>query len=270
MTNHTAGSYHFDKFDQQATELAILQRQAAAALTLEHTIWQDAGLKPDMQVLDMGCGSGITTAHLAEYVRDGTVLGVDSSIALLYEAERLKAGKKLKNMKFRHGNVYEPDLTARSFDFIYCRLLFQHLHEPGKALAALTGLLKPDGTICIVDIDDDFLLLHPEPMALQSFINRSAEAQKTDGGDRHVGRKLPAYLSSAGFKDVNATVKTVSSFELGMKMFSQLAFDFRTERLQEPELPAARQELSDIYAVLEQPAAWGAMGIFVATGKKPD
>ncbi|MFA6103216.1 MAG: methyltransferase domain-containing protein [Victivallaceae bacterium] len=270
MPDHTAGSYQFDKFDQQSSEFVILQRQAAAALALEHKIWQEAGLKPDMQVLDMGCGSGIISTHLAEYVRDGMVLGVDSSIALLHEAERLKVEKKLKNLKFRHGNVYEPGLPSGSFDFIYCRLLFQHLHEPEKALAALAGLLKPDGTVCIVDIDDDWLLLYPEPAELKSFISRSVEAQKADGGDRHAGRRLPAYLSSAGLKDVKAAVKVISSFELDLKRFMQLAFDFRIERLPEQDLKTARHELADIYAVLEQPSAWGAMGIFVATGKRPD
>lgn len=270
MPDHITGSYEFDKFNQQSSELAILQCQAAAAPALEHTIWQEAGLTPDMQVLDMGCGSGITSACLAEYVRNGTVLGVDHSIALLCEAERLKAEKKLKNLKFHHGNVYEPDLPPRSFDFIYCRLLFQHLHEPEKALAMLVRLLKPDGIICIVDIDDDFLLLYPEPVAMQSFIRRSVEAQKASGGDRHTGRKLPAYLNASGFKDVKTAVKVISSYDLDLEMFMQLAFDFRMERLPEPELQAAQHELTNIYAVLEQPSAWGAMGVFVATGKKPD
>jgi len=170
----------------------------------------------------------------------------------------------------RAGRTILHDVSVQAHAGEFIAVLGPNGAGKSTLLKVLAGLLKPDGTVCIVDIDDDWLLLYPEPAELKSFISRSVEAQKADGGDRHAGRRLPAYLSSAGLKDVKAAVKVISSFELDLKRFMQLAFDFRIERLPEQDLKAARHELADIYAVLEQPSAWGAMGIFVATGKRPD
>lgn len=261
------GSYGFDEFVSQETELEILKRQAESAVSLEKKIWKEAGLMPDMNVLDMGCGSGITSSYMAEYVHAGSVLGVDLSETLIENAEHLKQTRNISNLKFKVGDIYSLKPSGGEFDFIYCRFLFQHLKEPEKALRNLAGILKPKGIMCIVDIDDSWLTLYPESEDVGSLISRSARSQKADGGDRYVGRKLASYLYSAGFSEINTAVNTISSSDIGWDAFLKISFDFRIERLPEDEVSPAKQELKNIYRLSTNKFAWGAMGIFVATGK---
>jgi ubiquinone/menaquinone biosynthesis C-methylase UbiE len=268
MKNINAGSYDFDAFNTQENELKILQRQAELALPLEQKIWQEAGLAPGMKVLDMGCGSGITSGFMADYVCNGSVLGIDPSEKLIAQAELFKHENKTANLDFCVGDIYSNDLPENEFDFIYCRLLFQHLREPQKALSSLKKLLKPNGIICVVDIDDSWLMLHPEPEAMKKLVCRSAKAQEDDGGDRYTGRKLPQYLHLIGFKEIDSRINVISSFDIGLESFLKIAFDFRTERLPIEELAQAQLELNEIYSLANTPSAWGALGFFVATGKK--
>ena len=263
-----AGSYVYDDFKSQETELEILKRQASLAIQLEKTILEESGLKQDMDILDMGCGCGLTSIHLAEYAKDGSVWGVDPSKVLISEAQKLKSEKHLPNLKFSIGNVYGPGLPDKKFDFIYCRLLFQHLGDPAQALLNIYSMLKPNGIVCITDIDDSSLFLFPEPADLNSFITRSVKYQSLNGGDRYIGRKLPVYLNNAGFENIKTKIKAISSFDIGLTGFLQTALDFRLEQLPENELKTAQRELSDIYTEMRQSFAWGAMGLFVATGNK--
>lgn len=265
MTINT-GSYGFDKFASQDTELKILERQAALAVAMEQEVWREAGLRPDMDVLDMGCGSGATTGLMAAYASSGSVLGVDSSETLIAEANAMQTVQAINNLQFMTGDVYSFHLPERKFDFIYSRLLFQHLSEPAKALRNMKRMLKPGGIMCIVDIDDSWLILEPETEEAKSLICRSVKSQAKDGGDRKIGRKLPHYLHSAGLREINSRIKTISSFDVGLEMFLKTAFDFRVERLPDTETEQAKRELEQIYQDSKTGFTWGAFGVFVATG----
>ena len=113
-----------------------------------------------------------------------------------------------------------------------------------------------------------WLILYPESEDARSLICRSGKSQENYGGDRYIGRKLPVYLYSAGFSEINTQVKVVSSFDLGWETFIKTSFAFRIERLPEDEVNKAERELKNIYAVSADKFAWGALGIFVATGRK--
>jgi ubiquinone/menaquinone biosynthesis C-methylase UbiE len=261
------GSYEFDAYHDKDTEFEILKRQASLALTMETQFWKNAGLKRDMDVLDMGCGCGFTSVFLAEYVKDGKVLGVDPSEELISSA-KLQA-KDVPNVQFELGNVYDFSISERKFDFIYCRFLFQHLREPEKALRNLKKTLKPGGIICIMDVDDSWLMLYPEPEVFSSLVERAAKSQAADGGDRFIGKKIPFYLNAAGFSGINAEIKAINSFELGLDLFLSVALGFRAERLPDSEAALAKKELEEIYSNMKgAPMAWGSMGIFVVNGKK--
>lgn len=269
MSTDQAGSYAFGQFQHNEAELERLKTQAAAAQALERAILTQAGLRPGMRVLDLACGPGIVSCLLAKMAAPGQVLGLDLSAELLVEARAAAGRQGLANLDFQQGNVYDLALEDEQFDFIYARFLFQHLEHPQRALAEARRVLKPGSILAIADVDDGWLCLHPEPSAFKDFTRRAAELQAKSGGDRLVGRKLGTYLGEAGFEQRGVRVTTVTSADLGMKGLLDLTTGYKYQQLAAQNEARASQERAAIYAILDNPLAWGFTGIFVATGSKP-
>lgn len=266
MSDQTAGSYAFGSFDENQDELARLKRQAGIVGELERRVLEAAGLTPGMRVLDLACGPGIVSTLLAEAVAPAEVIGVDLSDALLSEARAHAEAAGVGNVRFQQGNVYELDASLGQFDFIYTRFLFQHLADPQKALATILPRLAPGGRLCIVDIDDAWLTLSPEPEGFRSFTSQAAKGQAASGGDRHIGSKLGNLLQEAGFVDVDVQVTTVTTRQLGMQNFLDITTGFKKEQIPADHREEAAKELAEIYSLVNDPNAWGFVGVFVATG----
>ena len=60
-------------------------------------------ISPSLQVIDLGCGTGELTKHLAEALPESNVLGLDSSLEMLAKAKQ-HANSLLR---FEHGNQTE-------------------------------------------------------------------------------------------------------------------------------------------------------------------
>jgi SAM-dependent methyltransferase len=266
MRNQSTGSYAFGNFSEDHKELKRLQRQAAIASELEGRVLRQVGLDSGMRVLDLACGPGIVTAMLAKAVVEGEVVGVDLSEELLVEARAYAENQQLTNIRFEQGDVYAFDESLGQFDFIYARFLFQHLSDPEKALTQILPRLAPGGRLCVVDIDDQWLTLHPEPDGFRSFTGHAAEGQSHYGGDRNVGRKLGYLLQKTGLKDVDVNVITVTSQQLGIRDFLDITTGFKKEQVSDQLRDQAMADLAEIYKVVEVDNAWGFVGVFVATG----
>ena len=268
MSDNSAGSYAFGAFDENQDELARLKQQAAIVSEMEGRVLRDVGLKPGMRVLDLACGPGVVTALLAETVTPADVIGVDLSEDLLNEARAYLKGRGTDNATFQQGDVYSLDESLGLFDFIYTRFLFQHLADPKQALSKILPRLSPGGRLCVVDIDDAWLTLHPEPAGFQRFTKRAAEGQARNGGDRNVGRKLGGMLQEAGLEQVDVHVTTVNSHQLGMRNFLDITTGFKKEQVAEEHANEAREDLEEIYKCVDMKDAWGFVAVFVATGTK--
>jgi ubiquinone/menaquinone biosynthesis C-methylase UbiE len=268
----TSGSYNFDGFNESQQELERLMQQASELEPMELSLLQAAGLTAGMKALDIGCGPGIVSCMMAKKTGpQGEVWGIDISSDLLAVAEKVGKASGLNNIHFKAANVYELDFPEQSFDFIYARLVFQHLPEPQAALQELYRVLKPGGIICLADIDDNWLSIEPEPDAFQSLIKRSSQVQSQQGGDRYIGHKLGALIERAGFNAVDLNTIPLTSRTFGMRNFLNLGISFRVYATNnEEEHTIAKTELNELEkCLIDTPNSWGIMSIFVATGKKP-
>jgi 2-polyprenyl-3-methyl-5-hydroxy-6-metoxy-1,4-benzoquinol methylase len=107
----------------------------------------EAGLQRGMRVADVGCGVGMVTTLLAEFVgAEGHVVGIDASAAQLDQArERLNTSGV--NASFVQASATGTGLPPESFDLVYCRFLLLHLPKPEEALREMRALLKPNGIL---------------------------------------------------------------------------------------------------------------------------
>lgn len=263
-----AGSYKFGKFQKNEEELARLKLQATIAIDLERNAWKESGLKPGMNVLDLACGPGFTACELAKFVETGTVTGVDINEELIFTAQQAKASEKVDNVSFRFGNIYDLDLPENAFDFVYARFVFQHLEKPELALSNVWKILKPGGILCILDIDDNWTSFAPESDAFVKFIRKSGAGQKRKGGNRLIGSQLFGLLNKANYQNVSTKIYPLTTETLGVRMFLGVAVLFRMEFLSKLQKLLTLPQLRKIKKAAEDPKAWGALGVFVATGIK--
>jgi ubiquinone/menaquinone biosynthesis C-methylase UbiE len=266
------GSYTFEQFTptSQNQEINRLKYQASSLLPIEQQIWQTAGLQEGMQVLDIGCGTGSISAEIARKIPQGTVQGIDLSTTLLETATNFQVAQQIPNLSFAAGDVYDLPVEDKTIDFVYGRLLFQHLNEPLRALAEIDRVLKPGGKICLVDVVNSWFVLHPEPVVFSTLRHRLAEIQQTAGGDRQVGGKLGSYLWAAGFTEIETKIEVVTSDRLGgiSQFLALLSFGNPYQKI-DPELEilaTSARKMTD--ELVNLPHAWAAFGLFVITGTK--
>jgi ubiquinone/menaquinone biosynthesis C-methylase UbiE len=108
------------------------------------------GFRGDEQVLDFGCGGGVSTRTIAAQLnRGGSVTGVDVSSFFSERAKRRVA--RQANARILHGEITELGLDARSFDLIS---IIHVIHDIPRArrsatVRALGALLKSNGRLWI-------------------------------------------------------------------------------------------------------------------------
>lgn len=92
--------------------------------------------------LELGCGEGLITRHVATLFRK--VEAVDGSSAYIERAKALVPG----NVSFHHGLVEDFE-TSTSFDWIIAGGLLEHLADPKSVLKKAKNLLAPHGRIVV-------------------------------------------------------------------------------------------------------------------------
>ncbi len=153
------------------------------------------------RVLEAGCGVGAQTVHLAARSPDAHLTAVDVSEASLRQARSLVDG-----VDFRRADLFDLD---GEYDHVFVCFVLEHLPEPGKALAHLKTLLRPGGTITVIEGDHGSAFFHPRSEAAQAAIDCLVRLQADAGGDALIGRRLHPLLSAAGFGDVTVEPRTV-------------------------------------------------------------
>lgn len=268
-TPNAAGSYDFTALGDESGELERLQLQAQRSAQLELQLLERMGLADGQVVLDLACGPGVISRLIAQAHPNSRVTAMDLNGELLTAAREEAATAGLASIRFLQGDVYAPPLEQGQFDFIYARLLFQHLEKPLQALEAIRALLKPGGVLCIFDIDDSWLTLVPEPEGFASFTTHAARAQERRGGNRQIGRQLGRLLEESGYAPVDVHVETVTSRQLGMRAFLDITLGFKRLLLEGEELESARATLEAADALVDDPRAWAFVGVFLARGVRP-
>ncbi len=107
---------------------------------------------PD-HVLDVGCGRGSTTAHLAQQWRPQRMTALDASPALLAEARRrvTERGPNVDaRVRFVGADFHEIPLPDGECDLVVAAFCLYHARTPETVLAELRRCLRPGGRAVLV------------------------------------------------------------------------------------------------------------------------
>jgi ubiquinone/menaquinone biosynthesis C-methylase UbiE len=183
-----------------------LQDQASTLVELLHS---DTSYPPGTRVLEAGCGVGAQTVTLARNSPGALITSIDLSEASIAEAKKKVAAAGLTNVEFREADIFELPFEPGSFDHIFVCFVLEHLREPVAALRALKDLLRPEGTITVIEGDHGSAYFYPESEAAHKAIQCQVELQRRSGGNAMIGRELYPLLCRAEFDSVRVSPRMV-------------------------------------------------------------
>jgi SAM-dependent methyltransferase len=183
-----------------------LQDQAGALIDLLHS---DTSYPAGSAVLEAGCGTGAQTVALARNSPGARITSVDVSADSLTEAGARVRAVGLTNVEFRQGDILALPFPPESFDHVFVCFVLEHMSRPLEALTALRELLRPGGTITVIEGDHGSAYFHPDSAAARDAIRCQVELQRMAGGNAMIGRQLYPLLVDAGFDSVRVSPRMV-------------------------------------------------------------
>ena len=138
-------------FDEKAQEWdndpVKLERAAAVAAAIRNRV----RLSPDLSALEYGCGTGLLSFALSREL--GSITLADSSagmLAVLREKIAASGADRLRPMRL---DLTVDPLPAERYDLIYTLMTLHHVSDVDRILRDFHALLRPDGALCIADLD---------------------------------------------------------------------------------------------------------------------
>jgi len=183
-----------------------LQDQANALVDLLHS---DTAYPEGSLVLEAGCGVGAQTVSLARNSPGARIISVDIAADSLAAARAKVETAGFANVRFQQADVFALPFAPASFDHVFVCFLLEHLSRPLEALARLKDLLKPGGTITVIEGDHGSTYFHPDSEAAHAAIRCQVELQRAAGGNANIGRELYPLVQQAGFHAVRVSPRMV-------------------------------------------------------------
>jgi len=119
-------------------------------------------LKPDMEVLEFGCGTGSTAIAHAPYVKH--IEAIDVSSKMLEIAQGKVDANNVENVTFKQSGIDEFSAPDQSFDAVLALSVLHLLENKEEAISRVHKMLKPGGifvtsTACLEDMAIYFTVL---------------------------------------------------------------------------------------------------------------
>jgi SAM-dependent methyltransferase len=184
-------------YDERANER--LHDQATTLVELLHA---DTAYRAGSLVLEAGCGVGAQTVTLAQRSPQARFVSIDVEADSVAAARRRLEQAGLTNVELRQADIFALPFEAQSFDHVFVCFVLEHLAQPVEALAILKGVLRPGGTITVIEGDHGSTYFHPDSAAAHEAIQCQVELQDAAGGDSNIGRQVYPLLVEAGFDAV--------------------------------------------------------------------
>jgi len=147
--------------------------------------------RPDMKVLEFGCGTGSTAIAHAPHVRHIQAIDVSSKMLAIARAKAAAAG--VTNVTFEQAAIDDFDAPEGTYDAVLGLSILHLLEDKEAAIARVHAMLKPGGvfvtsTACLGDSMKYLKLVAPVGRALglmplvRVFTAKDLEKSLTDAG----------------------------------------------------------------------------------------
>jgi SAM-dependent methyltransferase len=222
-----------------------LQDQASTLVELFHA---DTAYEAGSRVLEAGCGVGAQTVTLAAKSPGAKITSIDISPASLAEAEKKLRAGGFGHVEFRQADLFHLPFGPASFDHVFVCFVLEHVANPVAALRALEAVLKPGGTMTVIEGDHGSAYFHPDSAAARQAIACQVELQSRAGGNALIGRALYPLLTEAGLQEVRVSPRMVYADESRPELvegFTRRTFTAMIEGVRESALETGMMGAAD-------------------------
>lgn len=177
------------------------QRLLDQAYSVRDLLHHDSRFPAGSRVLEPGCGIGAQTVTLASNSPGALFSSCDVATgSLAIAAERIK-GLGLDNVCLVRADLHELPFASKTFDGVFICHLLEHLEDPVGALRLLLGVVRPGGSVTVIEGDHESCYFHPTSEAAVQAWRCLIRVQADLGGDSLIGRRLYAVMAEAGGVD---------------------------------------------------------------------
>jgi SAM-dependent methyltransferase len=169
-----------------------------------------SSLRPNMHILDIGCGPGTITIDLATLVPQGQVTGLEYAPDVLEQARMTATERRVTNVQFVVGDVHSLQYPDNTFDIVHAHQVLQHVRDPIQALREMRRVAKPGGIVANRECDYMTMTWYPEVDGMNDWQKLYERVARSNGGEPNAGRRLHAWARRAGFDwgSITATAST--------------------------------------------------------------
>ncbi len=177
---------------------------------LAELLHADTAYPAGSRVLEVGCAVGAQTVHLVAGSPAARIVAVDlSSDSLAQARARVAAQAPEATVKWHRADLFNLPFADAAFDHLFVCFVLEHLPDPTRALAGFRRVLRPGGTITVIEGDHGSAFFHPDSAHARAAIDCLVRLQSAAGGNALLGRQLQPLLANAGYRDVVVGPRTV-------------------------------------------------------------
>lgn len=101
--------------------------------------------RQNLNIIDLGCGTGELTRMLTDKLPDAKVLGIDSSLEMLNETKAFTNA----SLSFKQIGIEEQLMTNQKWDLIFSNAAIQWVDNHQEIFPKIITLLNPNGQLAI-------------------------------------------------------------------------------------------------------------------------
>jgi len=131
-------------------EAQRLQDQAGALVDLLH---RGVAFPPGSRVLEAGCGVGAQTVTLTARSPGALFTAVDRDETSLAAARRAVAAAGHGNVAFLQADLRALPFADAAFDHAFACFVLEHVPSPPALLRELARVVRPGGTLTVIEGD---------------------------------------------------------------------------------------------------------------------
>lgn len=125
------------------------KRARLIAKEIAHTV----DLKKSHNAMEFGCGTGLISFNLYDQLKNITC--IDTSQGMIHTLHSKIQQSNITTMTAYQLDINDGHLLMPTYDLIYTSMALHHVMDIEKTLKNLYSLLNKNGSICIVDLDEE-------------------------------------------------------------------------------------------------------------------